>query len=326
MANAFKNLANVATFRGAVQAMINRSCLLSYGIVKDIPSAGVVTVELSVARSKRGVRIITCPLVNIASNTITLDVVVEKGDKVLVLFLDRFDSEMFDTDKTSTIFNEHATGYSLFSGVAIPINQYRKNEHRNFVQCKEGGVTVNLFYDEGEKKNKVVLDVTSDGILTYTVGGNKATLDLLNTGSALIGMKYNEGEDKNDVTLTLDAETGKIDFLVLEDELKADLADSKQVYLKIGDSTLTIDMSSSGDTTVTDNNGNTMVLTADGLMAEDCNGNKVETTSSGVAMEDKNGNKIEGTSSGMTITDKNGCKIEMTSSATKINGKLEIKK
>ena len=93
------NLAQTSTIRTAIQSMIGRTCIISYGIVKDVPASGIVTVELSVAKSAKDIKVITCVLVNFASNAITIDIVPEKGDKVLVFFPDKFDSEMFSTKK-----------------------------------------------------------------------------------------------------------------------------------------------------------------------------------------------------------------------------------
>ena len=49
------NLAQTSTIRTAIQAMIGRTCIISYGIVKDVPASGIVTVELSVAKSTKDI-------------------------------------------------------------------------------------------------------------------------------------------------------------------------------------------------------------------------------------------------------------------------------
>ena len=150
------NLAQTSTIRTAIQSMIGRTCIISYGIVKDVPASGIVTVELSVAKSTKDIKVITCVLVNFASNAITIDIVPEKGDKVLVFFPDKFDSEMFSTKKTEAIIDQNASGYNLLSGLAVLMNQYKKNDHKNFIQFKSGEVTIE------NNKTKTKIDTNGD--------------------------------------------------------------------------------------------------------------------------------------------------------------------
>lgn len=187
------NLAQTTTIRTAIQSMLNRACIVSYGIVKDKPASGIVTVELSVANSEKGVKVLTCVLLSLASATFTIDIVPEVGDKVLVLYPDKFDPDMFDVDKDEPIINKTATGYNLFGGIAILMNQYRKNQHKNYIQCKDGELSVHLAYDEDDNKNKAVFDLKETGILEYSVGTNKITVDLSDTQNSKIAISDSNG-------------------------------------------------------------------------------------------------------------------------------------
>lgn len=199
------NLAQTATIRTAIQSMLNRACIVSYGIVKDKPANGIVTVELSVANSEKGIKVITCVLMSLASSTFTIDIVPEIGDKVLVLYPDKFDPDMFDVEKTETIINDTATGYNLFGGVAILMNQYRKNQHKNFIQCKDGELSVHLAYDKNSSKNKAVFDLKKTGVLEYSVGTNKITADLSDTQNGKITIS-----DSNNCTFETTSVSTKI--------------------------------------------------------------------------------------------------------------------
>ena len=75
------NSAMQLSFSYAVQRMINKSCIIDFGIVKKVVANGVVNVLVSVAKNTRDVRIITCAVANIASSTFTLDTVLKEDDK-----------------------------------------------------------------------------------------------------------------------------------------------------------------------------------------------------------------------------------------------------
>lgn len=176
------NLAQTSTIRTAIQSMIGRTCIISYGIVKDVPASGIVTVELSVAKSTKDIKVITCVLVNFASNAITIDIVPEKGDKVLVFFPDKFDSEMFSTKKTEAIIDQNASGYNLLSGLAVLMNQYKKNDHKNFIQFKSGEVTI----ENNKTKTKIDTngDITIETEGKYTIKNNSTDLKTVMDGLA----------------------------------------------------------------------------------------------------------------------------------------------
>lgn len=192
------NQLQAADLRAAVQSMINRTCIVSFGIIKEIPAEGIVTVTLSVARDKKEVKVITCVLMNLASGTFTFNMVPQIGDKVLVVFPDRFDSEMFDTETVEPIINEAASGYNLFSGLAILCNQYRLNQHKNYIQSIEGKLDMKLAYSEEDEKN--LFSLTVDEL---------SNVDLDSNGTLTANLVYNKDDEKYLNTVAVD-ETGAI--------------------------------------------------------------------------------------------------------------------
>lgn len=138
------------------QRVINRTCIVEYGIVKGIPANGVVTVELSVSLDKTP-QVITCPLLTLCSDSFALNVVPKINDKVLVLFPRRYHKDMFDRDKNETIFSETARGYNLFSGVAILMNQFRPSDNKKSITVDDGVVTI------AYNQNNVTLDLSENG-------------------------------------------------------------------------------------------------------------------------------------------------------------------
>lgn len=149
-------------FTDAVQAVINRSCIIDYGIVKSVTAPGVVEVEISVAKSPEDIRILTCVLATVASGSVTVDVVPAEGDKVLVIYPRRYSEKMFDTEQQEVIIEETAEGYNMLSGVALLVNQYRKNQHKNFVKLENGNISVNMLYNEDEDTNLFKADITEE--------------------------------------------------------------------------------------------------------------------------------------------------------------------
>ena len=181
MASENKNY-NVGLFsdiRTAIQAMINRTCIVSYGIIKNIPADGIVEVEISVADNEMDLEIITCVLANIASDNFTLNIKPKVDDKVLVVFPNKFDPDMFDKSKNEVIVSDSPSGYDLFSGIAILINQYKTNDHKNVITIDEGGAFTFV-----SKKATVSLD--SDGYFHYTNtdkdNDNKSKIDFSSSG------------------------------------------------------------------------------------------------------------------------------------------------
>lgn len=215
-----------AGFTDAVQAVINRSCIIDYGIIKSIPAPGVVDVVVSVAKNPDDIKVLTCVLATVASGSVAVDVVPEEGDKVLVVYPKRYNDGMFDTEQQEVIIEETAEGYNMLSGVALLINQYRKNQHKNFVKIEKGAVSVNMLYNGDEETNLFKADVTEDnGISVEFKDKFKVAVDAegkLSVQCSDIDIKTNEdnglsldtGKAKISIdtsgNVTVDAMSGKI--------------------------------------------------------------------------------------------------------------------
>lgn len=198
-----------AGFTDAIQAVINRSCIIDYGIIKSIPAPGVVDVVISVAKNPDDIKVLTCVLATVASGSVTVNVVPEEGDKVLVVYPKRYNDGMFDTEQQEVIIEETAEGYNMLSGVALLINQYRKNQHKNFVTVEKGAVSVNMLYNEDEETNLFKADITEDnGISVELKDKFKLAVDTegkMSVQCSDINLKTNEDNE-----LTVDTGKAKI--------------------------------------------------------------------------------------------------------------------
>lgn len=192
-----------AGFADTVQAIIRRSCMIDYGIVEDVPAKGIVTVALSVANSPKDIKIITCVLACIASSDFAMNISPVKGDKVLVVYPRRYSEEMFDPEK-DIILDKYASGYNLFSGIAILMNQYKPDFHHNFIDFTEGTVTLRLAYSEDDDDNLLVLTTNPDGSFSLNSNNNTATLSA--DGTLHVGVSYDSDNSKEKVTLVVDNE------------------------------------------------------------------------------------------------------------------------
>lgn len=161
-----KDSVNLAS---AIRNMLHSSCIIDYGIVLDEEATdGIVTVQLSVAKTSQDRVIIPCVLANIAGTSFTVDVKPNKGDKVLVVYPRFYDATMFtvpeDEEKiTDPVIKENASGYNLFSGIAILINQNKEATYKNVLKLADGTVDLKLAWDKDNEENLFTLNVNADG-------------------------------------------------------------------------------------------------------------------------------------------------------------------
>ena len=221
------NSAMQLSFSYAVQRMINKSCIIDFGIVKKVVANGVVNVLVSVAKNTRDVRIITCAVANIASSTFTIDTVLKEDDKVLVVYPRRYTPEMFDYDKNDVIINEYATGYNLLSGIAIPISQYKESSYFNLLKLEEGKLDLKLAYNKDDEENKFSLAVDDKGNVTL----NCATINLNIAEDSEIVIETPKAKISIDTegNITVDAMQGKIALKNNSASLYTILKDTLQV-------------------------------------------------------------------------------------------------
>lgn len=157
--------------------VINNTFIVEYGIIKNIPAEGVVTVEMSVAEKANDIVITDCVLASFASSSVTVRIKPNIDDKVMVLFPRKFHSNMFQKGKNEPIIAEATTGYNVLTGIAILLNQYQEATHKNFIDISDGNLTMKLGYNEDEDKNMVSVTTDKDGSYEINNGKSKVVVD-----------------------------------------------------------------------------------------------------------------------------------------------------
>lgn len=157
--------------------VINNTFIVEYGIIKNIPAEGVVTVEMSVAEKANDIVITDCVLASFASSSVTVRIKPNIDDKVMVLFPRKFHSDMFQKDKNEPIIAEATTGYNVLTGIAILLNQYQEATHKNFIDISDGNLTMKLAYDKDNEKNLVNLTTDKDGNIEINNGKSKVVVN-----------------------------------------------------------------------------------------------------------------------------------------------------
>ena len=178
--------------------------IIEYGIVQKVVAKGVVEVQLSVVAKERELKVITCMLINIASNTLTFNVVPEKGDKVLVLFPRRFSASMCDVDKKDTIVDKNSTSYSFAGSFAILLNQFKKGKHKNFITFEKGALDAQLGFNKDEDKTTVNVKTTCDGDIEVTTPKITSVFD--KEGNISVNNEKVTAKMTNDGVVTLENE------------------------------------------------------------------------------------------------------------------------
>jgi hypothetical protein len=184
-------------FGTVVEAIIKRSCIVDFGIVQKVVAEGIVDVSVAVSSTKQNLECMTCVLANIASSSVTVNIMPHKGDRVLVLYPRTYDSKMFDVSKgTEVLVNERARGYNIMSGIAILVNQYRKANHKNVIKVDEDSVDIEVV------GGKTKMQIDSSGNVTVDTNGKytikNSTTDLLavisNLNDIIKGLKTTGSE------------------------------------------------------------------------------------------------------------------------------------
>ena len=197
--------------------VIGNTFIVEYGIIKAIPSEGVVTVEMSVAEKEKDVVITDCVLASFASSSVTVRIEPNIDDKVIILFPRKFHNDMFQVDKNETIISDVGTGYNLFSGIAILLNQYQEATHKNYIDIVNGTLTLKLAYNEDDDKNLFELNINEKGAIILKSGYNKDNdknlfeLNINEEGAIVLKSAYNKDDDKNLFELNINEE-GAIAF------------------------------------------------------------------------------------------------------------------
>lgn len=223
-------------FNSSVEAIIKRSCIVDFGIVQKVRDGvkGIVDVSLAVGRTKQDMIIMTCVLASIASASFAVDVAPNVGDRVLVVYPRLYDEKMFtvsdvEAEKTNIIINANARGYNLTAGIAILLNQYKENAHKNFLHIENGTVDLKLAFKnndnlftltinaDGEatlKSNGITVSMNKDNEVTVTTG--KATVKIDKDGNVSIEAqgKYTIKNSSTDLQKVIDGLAQKLEQLI----------------------------------------------------------------------------------------------------------------
>lgn len=178
--------------------VIGNTFIVEYGIVKAIPAEGVVTVEMSVAEKASEIIITDCVLASLASSSFSVRIEPNIDDKVIVLFPRKFNNDMFQQDKNEPIIKDASTGYNVLSGIAILLNQYQENTHKNFLDISNGVLTLKLAYSENDDKNLFTFTTDENG--GFVLSNNKADISLDKDGA------YSVSNDKYSLDINKDGE------------------------------------------------------------------------------------------------------------------------
>ena len=155
----------------AFRRRIGSTFIVDYGIVKDIPSDGIVTVEMSGAQDKQSIIIVNCVLASFASGSFTLNIKPNIDDKVLVLFPKNFTGNMFDEKENEAVISEATTGYCLLGGIALLLNQFQ-SFHKNYLDLSDGCIDLKLAYKKDDDKNLLSLVTNADGEMEFSTNEN----------------------------------------------------------------------------------------------------------------------------------------------------------
>lgn len=169
----------------AVQQILRRTCIVDFGVITEILGENVVKVGIAVADSVEDVQIIVCTLISPCSATIALNIEPSVGDKVLIVFPRHFSSSMFKvTDDPAPIIDSACQSYSRLGGLAVLMNQFDYEKHKNSINISVAGT---LEYSVGDA-NKITLDLSDQDNKKITItDSNGCTLETSSEGTVING-------------------------------------------------------------------------------------------------------------------------------------------
>lgn len=195
--------------------------IVEMGIIKEILNDGRVTVEMSASNKAEDIVITNCVLANIASSSITVSVKPNINDKVIVLFPRRYSSRMFSTKQNETVVSQGVSSYSVSGGIAVLMNVFQEEYHKNCVLIEDGCITLKLAYSKDDNKNLLTFRSNADGELTLvsnnvqvttnkdseiTVTNGKATVTIDKSGNVTVDAqgKYTIKNSSTDLMQVVD--------------------------------------------------------------------------------------------------------------------------
>lgn len=223
----FITQSQTATLSNALEAVIDRECIIDFGIIKKVLAKGVVQVLISSATDREDIRVINCELLSPSASSIMIDIVPQVDDKVLVISPRRYSPDMFQKEKNEVIIDENSKGYSPFKAMAILCNQYRTEDYKNVLTLDSGNITYTSSDEDGNVLNNLSLSINgtisvstkSDKdtpVVTFTANSNGVSLkdakeNEINTSDKKIELKVKDG-----CTAVLDNEKAVIGKLTIK--------------------------------------------------------------------------------------------------------------
>lgn len=223
--------ATAQSFSDTLHRVIGNTFIVEYGIVKAIPAEGVVTVEMSVAEKASEIIITDCVLASLASSSFSVRIEPNIDDKVIVLFPRKFNNDMFQQDENEPIIKDASTGYNVLSGIAILLNQYQENTHKNFLDISNGVLTLKLAYSENDDKNLFTFTTDENG--GFVLSNNKADISLDKDGVFVLS--------NNKAGISLDKDGA---YSVSNDKYSLDINKDGEVTVSMNNASLNVNKQS----------------------------------------------------------------------------------
>lgn len=161
-------------FSDLLHRVIGNTFIITYGIVKEIPADGLVTVEMSVADSTDDVIIVNCVLACLSSASVTFDLKPNIDDKVIVFYPQSYHNAMFQKENNEALISSVSKGYTVLGGIALLLNQYQESDHKNLVSFSDGKLDLKLAYSSDDDDNLFSLSVDDKGC--FTLNSNKVEI------------------------------------------------------------------------------------------------------------------------------------------------------
>lgn len=196
------------TQSGMIHRLISNTYIVEMGIIKAIPAEGIVTVEFSASDTAEHIVTTNCILASFASSSVTVNITPNIDDKVIVLFPRMYSAKMFNPEQNETVVSEGVSSYSQTGGIAILMNQYQSEYHKNYIDFSNGCLTIKLAYSEDDEDNLLSITTQADGSVTLNSNDTSISIDSENVitvdnGSAVVSIDA-------DGNIAINAKGGKI--------------------------------------------------------------------------------------------------------------------
>lgn len=209
----FQEEIELATFSSAVNSIIKNTCIIDFGVIIKVLGKGVVKVGISVAKNPSDIQIVTCTLLSTISQTVSIDIEPQEGDKVLVLYPRKYKEEMFKLSKNDVIIDNNSFGYSPVGAVAILCNMFNENDYKKNIKVNKDGeiaininkieITTNKDNEIALKNEKATIALNKDGYMSYTnTDDEKTKAEFTSSGMTL--------QDKNGMKIVSTSTSIKI--------------------------------------------------------------------------------------------------------------------